>query len=479
MKLQFLIKIIGRNIIIKIMPRHKKNQPEAAKKVERRNDKITPRLLGMKDVVGSEYAGYDLVVGKALNLAKLYSFTPIKTPVLETFDLYKKSTRKSTDKEFYFVEGEKSERIVMRPEITQGIVRAYLENNLSETLNPARLFSLGPIFRREKLQTGRYRESTQFNLEIIGEKKPMAEAILIAMAHNFLEELQIKAQVQINSLGSADCRREYCNKLLAFYKERGRRSKLCHYCKKNLGKNCLSLLDCKEESCVKLREEAPQIADYLSDESREHFAKTLEFLDELNINYNFNPYLVRGLNYYNDTVFEFWPINEDGTVMGKMALGGGGRYDSLVENMGGPSTPAVGLAMGIERAMARLKDKHLLANPVEEDIVFIAQLGEQAKLKALQLFEDLRRAGFNVRQSFSCDSLKVQLEEALAMRAKTSLILGKKEIMDGTILMRDMDSSAQETVVYKKIKERLAKKDKLIEKKVINNRKEGGLYGGF
>jgi histidyl-tRNA synthetase len=460
------------------MPRHKKTIPEAAKKMERRNEKIPPRLLGMKDIIGSEYLGYDLVVSKALNLAKLYSFTPIKTPILETFDLYKKSTRKNSDKEFYFVEGEKSDRLVLRPEITQGIARAYLENNLSETLSLVRLFSIGPIFRHEKLQTGRYRESTQFNLEIIGEKKPMAEAILITMAQNFLEDLQIKVQVQINSIGSADCRREYSNKLLAFYKERGRRSKLCHYCKKNLGKNCLSLLDCKEESCVKLREEAPQIADYLSDESREHFAKTLEFLDELNINYNFNPYLVRGLNYYNDTVFEFWPISDDGAVVGKMALGGGGRYDSLIENLGGQSTPAVGLAMGIERALARLKDKHLLANKLEDDIVFIAQLGEQAKLKALQLFEDLRRAGFNVRQSFSCDSLKIQLEEAVNMRAKTSLILGKKEIMDGTILMRDMDSGAQETVVYKKIKERLARKDKLIEKKV-NNRKEGGLYGGF
>ncbi len=461
------------------MPRRKKAMPETAiKKTEKRNEKTTPRLLGMKDVVGIEQICQEHVINKALNLAKLYSFAAIKTPILESFDLYKKSTRKNNDKEFYFVEGEKSEKVVLRPELTQGVVRAYLENNLGESGLPARLFSLGSIFRHEKLQSGRYRESTQFNLEIIGEKKPMAEAILITIAHNFFEELQINSQLQINSIGTAECRKEYGNKLLAFYKERGRRSKLCNVCKNNLGKNCLSLLDCKEDACVKLREEAPQIADYLSDESREHFTKTLEFLDELNINYNYNPYLVRGLNYYNDTVFEFWPIGEEGAVQGKMALGGGGRYDSLVENMGGPSTPAVGLALGIERAVSRLKDKHLLANPVEEDIVFIAQLGDQAKLRALQLFQELRRAGFNVRQSFASDSLKIQLEEAVAMKAKTSLILGKKEIMDGTILMRDMDSSAQEVVVYKKIKERLAKKDKLVEKR-LNNRKEGGLYGGF
>ena len=460
------------------MPRHKKVVPESGSKKSESGEKAMPRLLGMKDVVGSEQICHDFVINKALTLAKIYSFSSIKTPILESFSLYKKSSRRNNDKEFYFVEGEKNEKIILRPELTQGMVRAYVENNLGESGLPARLFSLGQIFRHEKLQSGRYRESTQFDLEIIGEKKPMAEAILITIAHNFFEELQINTQVQINSIGSADCRKEYCNKLLTFYKERGRRSKLCNSCKNNLGKNCLSLLDCKEDSCIKLREEAPQIADYLSDESREHFTKTLEFLDELNINYNFNPYLVRGLNYYNDTVFEFWPLSEDGSVQGKMALGGGGRYDSLVENLGGHSVPAVGLALGIERAVSRLKDKHLLTNPVEEDIVFIAQLGDQAKLKALQLFQELRRAGFNVRQSFASDSLKIQLEEAALMKAKTSLILGKKEIMDGTILMRDMDSSAQEVVVYKKIKERLAKKDKLIEKR-LNNRKEGGLYGGF
>lgn len=461
------------------MPRVKKNvEGGAAVKAERRSEKMIPRLLGMKDICGSESSAYDFVVSKALSLAKTYSFLSIKTPILESFDLYKKSTRKGNEKEFYFTEGEKTEKNVLRPEITQGVVRAYIENNLGEIPGASRLYSLGPIFRREKLQSGRYRESTQFNLEIIGEKKPMAEALLITIAHNFFEELGIKMQVQINSLGSAETRKEYCNKLLNFYKERGRRSKLCNNCKKNLGKSCLGLLDCKEDACVKLREEAPQIADYLSEESREYFAKTLEFLDELNIDYNFNPYLVRGLNYYNDTVFEFWPVNDDGTIVGKMALGGGGRYDSLVSNLGGADTPAVGLAIGIERAVARLKDKHLLSNPKEEGIVFIAQLGDQAKLKALQLFQQLRQAGFNVRQSFSSDSLKTQLEEAVSMQAETSLILGKKEILDGTILMRDMDSGAQETVVYKKIKERLERKNNKFDKK-LNNRKGGGLYGGF
>jgi len=462
------------------MPRRKKIIPETPKPAARRNEKIPGRLLGMKDVLGSEYRCYNLVVNKALTLARFYSFMPIKTPVMESFDLYKKSTRRGSDKEFYFLEGDKTERVVLRPEVTQGVLRAYLENNLADNGLPVRLFSLGPVFRREKLQSGRYREATQFNLEIIGEGKPLAEAILIAIAHNFFSELQVKAQVQINSLGTWENRRDYCAKLLSFYKERGRRSKLCHNCKKSLGKNCLGLLDCKEDGCLEAREGAPQLADYLADESREHFVKTLEFLDELNIPYNFNPYLVRNLNYYNDTVFEFWPLSEEGVSSGKLALAGGGRYDSLIANLGGEETPAVGLAIGIERTMARLKDKHLLSAPLAEDIIFIAQLGEQAKLKALQLFEELRRDGFNVRQAFTSDSLKFQLEEATAMKAKTSLILGKKEIMDGTILMRDMDSGAQEVVVYKKIKERLlrqVKREKKINTKI--NRKEGGVYGGL
>ncbi|HZJ41336.1 MAG TPA: histidine--tRNA ligase [Candidatus Saccharimonadales bacterium] len=457
------------------MPRRKKGAPEVEMtKAEKKNDKTPNRLLGMKDFTGLEQACFDLAFEKASYLAKVYSFSPIKTPILESFDLYKKTSRHNNDKEVYFVDVDKSEKMTLRPEITQGVLRSYLETSELSGQKLARLFSFGPVFRREKLQSGRYRESTQFNLELIGERKPMAEALLITVANNFFEELGVKVQVQVNSLGGSECRKEYCAKLLNFYKERGHKSKLCTTCKNNIGKNCLSLLDCKDEACMKLREEAPQLADFLSEESREYLTKTLELLDELNISYNFNPYLVRGLNYYNDIVFEFWPVNEDGTV-GKMALGGGGRYDSLIESLGGISTPASGLAIGIERTIAKIRDKTALTNKTEEDIVFIAQLGDQAKLKALQLFEDLRKAGFNVRQSFVSDSLKFQLEEAVMIKAKTSLILGKKEIMDGTILMRDMDSGTQETLVFKKVRERLERKDKQIKK--VNNRKEGVFYG--
>ncbi len=458
------------------MPRKKKGAGEANKNTERRHDKITGRLLGVKDWTAQDGEQFAALEDKARQFAALLGFSPVKTPILEAYDLFKKSTRRQDDKEFYFIDSEKSERILLRPEITQGLVRAYLENNLGEESRVVRLFSVGPIFRREKLQSGHYRESTQLDMEVLGDHKPLTEALLIALVQGFFSKLDIKVQVQINSLGTAENRREYCHKLAAFYKDRGRRLHLCNVCKNNIAKNCLSLLDCQEEECIKARLEAPQIADHLSVESREHFAKTLEFLDELDISYNFNPYLVRGLNYYNDTVFEFWPVNDNGEIIGKLALGAGGRYDSLVENFGGPAVPAFGLAIGLERVFSRIKDRVSSLSKAEDDLVFIAQLGDQAKLKSLQLFENLREAGFNVRQSFASDSLKLQLEEAVALRAKTSLILGRKEIMDGTILMRDMDSGVQETVVYKKIKERLSRKDRVIEKRVMN-RKEGGIYG--
>jgi histidyl-tRNA synthetase len=423
--------------------------------------------MGMKDTLPAEFRYLSNVMDKAASLAELYSFNAIRVPVIENADLFKQSMRNGGDKEIYTVACDKGEKAVLRPELTQGILRAYIENNFVELPQPVRLYSIGPIFRHEKMQNGHFRESNQFNLEVIGEKRPMAEALLIVAAYNFFLELGANFQIQINSLGKEECRKEYNSRLTSFYKERGRRVKLCNKCKKNLLKNPIALLDCKEEACQQLLSEAPQIADCLSDESREHFARVLEYLDELNIPYNFNPYLVRGLNYYNDTVFEFWPINNEGALQSKLALAGGGRYDNLVESLGGRPTPSVGIAVGLERIVSKIKDKLVLPN-LKEEVVFLAQLGEQAKIKSYILFEELRLMGFNVRQSFSTDSLKSQMEEAGRLNAKISLILGKKEVMDETILLRDMESGVQETVAFKRVKDKL-------EKKV--NRKEGVIYG--
>jgi histidyl-tRNA synthetase len=456
------------------MPKQKKTFPakSSAKKIEKRTSKLPDRILGMRDAMAAEGKFWDFVHRKAHDIARGYSFSYVKAPVIESADLYKKSLRDETGRDFYQLECDKGERGILRPELTQGILRAYFQQpHEGDQLAPLHAYSIGPVFRREKLQSGHYREFNQLDFEIIGEGQPMSEAILIVAAVNFFKELHINVQVQINSLGKAECRKEYAKRLSEFYRERGKKTKVCNSCKKNLLKNQIALLDCREEECIKLRSEAPQIADYWSDDSREHFKQVMEYLDELNIPYNFDPYLVRNLNYYNDTVFEIWPTNDDGDIQGKLALAGGGRYDYLNEQIGGQPIQAVGIAIGMERAVAKVRDRNIFLGDPEEDLIFIAQLGNQAKIKALMLFEELRNAGLSVRQSFAVDSLKVQIEEAQELHARYSLILGKKEVMDETIQLRDMESGVQEVVAFKKIKEKLLKKINL------NNRKEGGLYG--
>jgi histidyl-tRNA synthetase len=337
---------------------------------------------------------------------------------------------------------------------------------------PVKMFWLGQVFRHDKPQAGRYRQFSQFDLEIFGEENPVADVLIILIAYNFFRELQIGTQVQINSIGCSECREQYIESLIEFYKERGKRARLCNDCKKRFNQNPLRLLDCKEEDCIKVREDAPQIVDSLCDPCREHFIKVLEYLDELEIPYNLNPYLVRGLDYYNRTVFEIWASaeeDENSSLNSQFALGGGGRYDALVEYMGGRPTPACGFGLGIERVILAIKEKNIPIVKDSEDYVFISQLGDQARRRAMSLFEELRRNGFKVRQAFTKDSLKAQLEEANRIGAKLCVVIGQKELLDNTALIRDMESGIQEIVDYKKIKteieKRLGEKNNIIIKK--------------
>ncbi|RMD59187.1 histidine--tRNA ligase, partial [Candidatus Parcubacteria bacterium] len=307
-------------------------------------------------------------------------------------------------------------------------------------------------------QAGRLREHTQFDLEMFGEAGPVADAQMVLIAYNFFKELQIAVQAQINSLGCPECRSDYVKKLVNFYKGRGKRAKMCADCRKRLQKNPLRLLDCKEEKCAELREGAPQLVDALCDECRDHFMKVLEYLDELEVPYNLNPYLVRGLDYYTRTVFEFISEKEGEEEKRQSSLGGGGRYDDLVELMGGRPTPALGFGVGIERVILKIKELNIPLKKDNQKIIFIAQLGEQARLRSMSLFEELRRAGYAVRQLFVKSSLKAQLEEANRLGAKFSLIMGQKEYLDGTILLRDMESGVQEVIDFKKIKAELDKR---------------------
>lgn len=448
----------------------KAKQDNSNKDSKKKKNRRLHRLRGMKDVLFSESKYWDLVIKKARDLSTIYGFQPIATPILEFTDLYERSTGKETDivsKEMYSFIDRGEDKITLRPEATPGIVRAYVEHGMFNLPQPVKMFWMGPLFRHEKPQSGRLRQHTQFDLEVFGDESPVADTQLILIAYNFFSELQINVQVQINSIGCPDCRKAYIDKLAAYYKERGKRSRMCNDCRKRLVKNPLRILDCKEEECQALREEAPQIVDFLCEGCREHFIKVLEYLDEQDIPYNLNPFLVRGLDYYVRTVFEITPIDEDAPAVDEdseeeansgqpstrrqASLGGGGRYDGLVEQMGGRPTAGCGFGIGLERVILKIKEMNIPIKEDNENIVFIAQLGAQAKRKAMVLFEEMRKGGFAVRQAFTKDSLKNQLEEADRQKAKLCLILGQKELIDGTIMVRDMEHGTQEVIDYKKL----------------------------
>jgi histidyl-tRNA synthetase len=447
-----------------------RNQKPKEEKALKKNKRYS-RLRGMKDILFQDQKYWKLLTDKAVGLAGYYGFQKIDTPILERVDLYERSTGKDTDivsKEMYSFADKSGDKVALRPEATPGLVRAYIEHGMFNLPQPVKMLFVGPLFRHEKPQSGRYRQHTQFDVEMFGEESPVADAQIVHLAYSFFSELQINIQVQINSIGCPECRQEYIKKLSEYYKERGKRSKLCNDCRRRFTKNPLRLLDCKEESCQEIRAEAPQIVDYLCDSCREHFIKVLEYLDDLEIAYNLNPFLVRGLDYYNRTVFEIVAINEetreeeDGEKEDEQsrqtALGGGGRYDNLVEKMGGRPTPACGFGIGLERVILRIKEMNIPLKEDEKNHIFLAQLGEQSKRKMMVLFEEMRRAGYRVRQAFTKDGLKPQLEEANRMGAKYCLILGQKELLDGTIIIRDMESGTQEVIDYKKIYSELNKR---------------------
>jgi len=439
---------------------HVRRQPkrDMAKKGDEEIKEISEkfaRLRGMKDVVFEENKYWDLIVKKATDLANAYSFKKIQTPILEQLELYKRSTGETSDivsKEMYSFVDKNGDKIALRPEITPSLVRAYIENGMLNLPHPVKMFSFGPIFRHEKPQAGRYRQSHQFDFEIFGEESPVADFLMILIAYNIFSELQIGVEVQVNSIGCKVCRPEYIKKLTAYYKEKGNRSKLCNDCKRRLEKNPLRLLDCKEPQCIQLKEDAPPMIDYLCEDCKKKFTRLLEYLDEMSIPYNLNLQLVRGLDYYNGTVFEVWAVSEEEGKgpRAEMSLAAGGRYDGLIEYLGGRATPACGFAVGIERTIMKVKTTNIPLEKESDNIIF--------RKKAITLFEELRKSNFNVKQSFTRDSLKDQLEEANRINTKFTLILGQKEMNDKTILLRDMESGNQEVVDFKKIKQELQKR---------------------
>jgi len=429
-------------------------------KSKSRTKKTFQAPRGMRDILPEEQLYWEKVKQVIKNLARAYGFERLDTPILEAADLFVKGTGLYTDiieKEMYKLKTKGGDWLSLRPEFTPAVMRAYLENGLSSRPQPVKLYAIGPIFRYERPQKGRYRQSEQANFEIIGQQDSVLDAQLIQLFFSISKELSLKnLTVQINSIGCSNCRPIYRKKLVNFY--RNRKKQLCPNCQKRLQYNPLRLLDCQESKCQRLAQEAPQIIDQLCDDCHNHFKSVLEFLDELALPYILNPYLVRGLDYYTKTVFEIWPEDEEGR---QISLAGGGRYDNLIKLLGGKNTPAVGFAMGLDRIVDLMKTRDIKISSRTHPVIFLVQLGDLAKKKSLKLFEELRRSGLETASSFSRDTIKAQLKTADKLKVRFALILGQKEVLDETIIIRNMVSGIQETVplvkVIKEIKKRLRK----------------------
>lgn len=410
---------------------------------------------GTFDILPEDQKYWERVRSIIKQLISSYGFLTIETPIFEDVRLFEKGTGATTDivqKEMYTFRTKGGDYFALRPEFTPSIVRAYIEHGMKSWSQPVKLYTTGPVFRHEKPQAGRFRQFHQFNLEIIGEESPVNDVLVIQIFYLIFKKLGIRRfNLQINSIGCAACRPDYRRLLIDYYRKQAR--KLCHHCRARLKINPLRLLDCKEEKCRQLTNNAPQIIDHLCEECHSHFKDTLETLDELEIPYILNPYLVRGLDYYTKTLFEFR------LEANSMEIAGGGRYDGLAELLGGKSTPAVGAAGGIERIISILKSQDVKIPQEASPRVFLAQVGDLGRRRSLKLLEELRSKGLKIAEALSKNSIKSQLKVADKLNIEIALILGQKEALENSIIIRDMKSGAQETVpldrVVKEVKKRL------------------------
>jgi histidyl-tRNA synthetase len=394
-------------------------------------------------------------------VSNYYSFQKIETPILEDAEVFSKAVGEDTDiveKEMYTFRTKGGDLVSLRPEGTAPVMRSYIEHGMHNMPQPVKLWYLGPFFRYERPQAGRFRQFHQFGFEAIGDNSASIDGQIIQMSYDVLKELAFKnITIEVNSIGDSECR-PYFKKILTSY-FRSRKSSLCSDCQRRLKENPLRILDCKEEKCQRVKAGAPQIIDHLCENCHAHFKQVLEFLDELELPYTLNPYLVRGLDYYTKTVFEIVEKSEDGNNLGTLI--GGGRYDNLAKLLGGKDTPACGAAGGIERIVSLIKARNTAATPNKDEAkIFLAQLGQMAKRKSMKLFEEFRAAKIPVAESFSKDSLKTQLRTADKMGIRWVLIFGQKEALEDFITLRDMDTGVQKEIKLDKVVEEMKAKIK-------------------
>ena len=399
---------------------------------------------GTFDILPQEHAYWKYVEEKAASLCHLYGYQPLSTPVFEDAQIFTKTVAGGTDivdKEMYIFEDKSGQELALRAEGTAPVCRAYLEHGLFNLPQPVKLYYIGPAFRYERPQSGRYRQHHQFGFEALGEADPALDAEVIEMARQFFYSLGLsRFTIQLNSIGCELCRPGYLEVLRQHYA--GYTDHLCPDCKARLVKNPLRLLDCKKPSCQEIAKTAPKIADYLCPECQLHFQSVQKYLGAMSIRFQLNPRLVRGLDYYTRTVFEVEPREKEG----QSTLGGGGRYDNLIEELGGKPTPAVGFAAGLERIILNLKKQQLDIPALPKPDAFIAYLEEEAKIEAMKIASELRKAGIAVILAIGDKSLKGQMRQANSLGIAYALILGEQEISKRNVMLRDMRSGEQKTI---------------------------------
>lgn len=418
------------------------------------------RLKGMKDIKGEEYYQLQGMFEKAQEIAEYYGFKPLETPILERLDVFEKAIGGETDiveKELYSFSVKGSDKLAMRPEYTAGMVRHYIEEGLASTPQPILNYAYGPVFRHENSQRGRLREFRQFDLEIMGSEKSIADAIIIRTTYDILEEFGLKdLVVDINSMGDKDSRQAYIKELTNYYKKHI--TTMCKDCNNRLKTNPLRLLDCKKEECQPMKDKAPQSINFLSTDARKHFKELLQYLEEMEIPFRINPALVRGLDYYSRTVFEVIQnyVDEEGNEK-ELTVTGGGRYD-LSKPLGSKKDiPSVGTGIGFDRIMMMKDCIKITPKILKAPKFYFIQLGFEAKLKSLNIMETMRKAHISVRQNLSKDSISVQLANAEDMKIPYAIIFGQKEAMDSTVIIRDMKTQSQDTIKIANLCEYLKK----------------------
>ncbi len=392
----------------------------------------------------------------------------IDTPAFEYAEVFKKSLGDESDiisKEMYEVsrtsntteksETEEKRTLVLRPEMTAAVARAYIQHGMKAWPQPVKLYYEGQLFRYNRPQNGRFRQFNQFGIEIFGDSDPFTDASVIFLAYQIMNKLGLGKDIviDINSVGCPSCRPKMKKKLVEYFEKF--LPTLCPDCNRRYATNPLRILDCKEEKCQRIMAGAPQLMDLLCTDCKGHFKSVLENLDNLQIPYNLNSRLVRGLDYYTKTVFEFFDSRDTNH---QTALLGGGRYDGLLKMFGQPATPAIGFAAGMERLIERIKEKGIEVPELKSVDICIVQIGEKAQKKCLPLATELEEKGYDAACILGKESLKGQLRLASRMRAKFALIIGQREVLDNSVIVRDMDDSSQETVKMSKLYDVLATK---------------------